>query len=269
MAQWLLVVTFFGYLAAAVLAVVELYDSKRAKWVLFGAWSGFFAETLWLGEYLWTHLVKGHLSLSLSLGISVWMAVGLYLIVGRRRGWATAGAFLLPLSFALWVAAHAAISRRWGITLAGGPAWNVINELFSAISLACFLLLAVFAIMYIEKERELRQKKVRLFYYQLPALGAMDRGMARMLGLGWPWFTLTVLLAGIARKTVGLAFWPDVWYLLGVLLVWVIYGALFLGRFGWHWQGHRAATGSMLAFLGVLLNFFSFGLTGTAHLGFW
>ncbi len=269
MGEWLLALTFFGYLAAAVLAVAELYASKLAKSVVFGAWVGFSAETLWLGQYLWIHLPGGSVSFLLCLAASVWVAVGFYLTVGRRRGWSMAGAFLFPIGFPVWFFAQVGISHRWGGPFLGAPTWVVINGLAIAASVAFFLLLAVFAIMYTEKERELKQKHVRLFYYQLPALNAMDGWMARMLGIGWPWFTAALLLVAIARQASALARWPDAWHLLGALLVWVIYGVLFCGRFIWHWPGHRAAVGSMLAFLGVLANFFAFDLMGVAHPGFW
>ena len=264
MRAFLLVLTLTGYLGTAILSVAQLYDMKRAKWAKGLAWLGFLAETVWLI----LQAGRGPVTLSQWVAFFVWMAVGLYLTLSQRLGLMPMGAFLLPTTFAIWALGMAVSNGARVDNAAHSGFWVPAHWFLSALADVCFLLTAVFAIMYIEKERELKSKEVELFYYRLPALDALDGWMARLLAAGWAIDTLALVTASLALHSIlhsGPVWSVPPW---GSLVMWVIYGLLLSARWVGRWRGHRLARGCMLAFLGVLIVVFGINLTslGGRHL---
>lgn len=251
----------FGYLGAAILSVAQLYDMNRALWAGAWAWAGFLAETLWLIGRVTGLVAPDHLTVTDYIAVFVWVVVGVYLTMARRLGLTALGAFLFPIVFLLWLAGL--LTSGWFVVFTS-LGWMGINLGLAAVAVVTFLLMAVFGIMYIEKERELAEKQIRLFYYQLPALDDMDWWMARLSVWGWSWFTLTLIVGRFATGGAGgFGLSP-----IASFAVWVIYALLLAGRLFWHWRGHRAAVGSMLAFVGVLVDLFAVGAIGH-HVSLW
>lgn len=266
MGAYLVALTDLAFLGAAILSVAQLYDMKQATWANILAWVGFVSQTAWLLGRLSGVIATGPLRSNDWVDFLLWLAVGLYLVLSRRLNLKPAGAFIFPIVFVIWVLA------AWlPKPLLAAPrltAWLALHGLVSGMAAAAFLLLAVFGIMYIEKERELAQKRVRLFYYQLPALDDMDAWMARLLGFAWPWLTAAIVIGRVTTPG-GHALWPvDVW---ASVVLWAIYGFIFAGRFFLKWRGHRTAVGVMLAFLAVMIDIFGVNLAaiGGAHVTLW
>ncbi len=250
-----------GYLGAAILTVAQLYDGEMAPWARFCAWAGFVFGGWWLAGRIAGLISPGPLTLQDFVLTLVWLSTTLWLLGGRRFDLACLGAFLYPPGFLLWAASLWAAQR---VFASAPPTSIAISLMMSVIAASVFLLLAVFGIMYIEKERELAEKRIRLFYYQLPALDDMDDWMARLLLWGWLWFTATLM--------VGQVLWAGGHFSGGLgrlapVGVWAIYAMVLAGRLFWHWRGHRVAVGAMLAFVGVLGNLFVVDLVLTSPHG--
>ena len=252
-----LALTDFGYLGAAVLDVAQLYENKRAAWTAFFAWTAFVAQTATLTLAAMSAIFGGTLSMTDWMDFLIWLVVGAYLIFGRRTGLSTAGAFIFPIVFVLWVLAAWLLERPLVVQTA--LLW--IGAGFAAAAGAAFLLLAVFGIMYIEKERELAQKRVRLFYYQLPALDQLDSWTARLLGVGWPMLTAALAVSRL---------WGPGSTVLSIapLILWVSYGIIIAGRYMFRWPGHRTAVGVMLAFLALVVEIYGIA-AATAYPPLW
>lgn len=252
-------ITLMGYLGAAILSVAQLYDVKQAKWAGLLGWTGFLAQTGQLTLSARAAHTFPVVTLHDWVAFFVWLAVGLYLLFGRRMGLTPVSAFLLPTAFVIWLGGQA-VSGRVLVApshTAYGP-WLVMHLVLTAFGDASFLLAAVFGIMYIEKERELKKKRIRLFYYQLPALEDMDSWTGRFILVGWLVYTMALIFGAVATHAVGKPFWTG--QELGALGIWALYGALASARRVLHWNGHRIATLSMIAFMAVVVNVFGIGL---------
>lgn len=245
------------YIGAAILSVAQLYEIKGSVWATLFAWAGFLAETVWLVRVLAAEMRAQTLLAAYWMDALIWVAAGAYLLAGRRAALFTARAFVFPIVVVLWGLAEWAMPREWGV--GGTVFW--LGAGLSALAGAAFLLLAVFGIMYIEKERELSQKRIRLFYYQLPALDHLDRWAGRMLGFGWILFTaaLSVSRIGVRGGWAALA---------APAMIWIVYAIIAAGRLAFHWSGHRMAVGGMVAFLALTIEIYGIAWT-SVHPPMW
>ncbi len=266
MGALLVALTSFGYVSAAVLFVAQLYSLKQAGRARAAGWLGFAAETLWLIRIAWATHAFPAATPEAWVAFFVWLAVGLYLAFARRLMFASVGAFLFPVVALVWLLSQWVLAPGHPEAASG---WLMVHIVSAALSDAAFLMACVFGIMYIEKERELKSKRVRLFYYQLPSLEDMDVWLARFVTVGWLLFTLTLASGALW------AYATHTWVLTGTatevwsLATWVVYGFLVWARVWLHWQGHRLAVWSMVAFLVVLGQVFGISLLfpGPHHTG--
>ena len=177
--------------------------------------------------------------------VSVWFV--------RAKKWVPMLAFVYSTVSVLWLLSQLLSHRALIVPAFISPlAVGVWSS--ASVSAVCFLLALVFGIMYLEKERELRHKRARLFYYQLPALGELDRWAGRFVGLGWllytpVWLALLFLTHGVSQ-----ALWCTRARQVGATLIWLVYGLAAMMRVLGRGDGHGMARGAMWAFLSVLLN---------------
>lgn len=259
-ASLLLIITFIGYSVSAVLYVVALYNERWERWARQVVLAGWLAQTVYLGRLAEILGTVPIFSLYQWLAWFVWIMVGLFLVIQRRRPYAQIGSFLIPIVALLWIGSQFVAHHI------GAPApsflvgWLGLHIILATASYAMFLLAAIFGIMYMEKERELKKKKVRLFYYQLPPLEEMDLILSRLIMLGVPLLTVAMVLGAQAAKIVWGSYWTwtakETWS----FMIWGVY-LVYLGlRWGAGWRGHRTAVYAMVAFLLVLFNFIGVNL---------
>lgn len=256
----LTITTLIGYLTASVFYVVGLYEVRWSRWATTGAVVGFISQTVWLGAMLWKTHVLPVVTLYDWVAFFVWISVGFYLVGGRRVFPTHVGGFLFPILFVVWLLSQFLSTRFPTLSRNLRGAWLDLHIILTTAGDVAFLLAAVFGIMYIEKERELKEKRVRLFYYQLPPLELMDVYGARLVWIGLP-----LLLVGLAAGAVwGKAVWGHYWT--GSAKDWwslstlVVYLGYLTARAWTGWRGHRAAVYAMTAFLFVLFNIFGINL---------
>ncbi|MCL8207131.1 MAG: cytochrome c biogenesis protein [Actinomycetia bacterium] len=185
----------------------------------------------------------------------VWMVLGVYLVGVRRPSWAALGGFVAPLVTVIWVGGELVdvpLTPALPRDLVG--AWLVAHVALATAAYTAFLLASAAAVMYIEKERELRQKTPRLFYYRLPALADSDRWSRRWVAVGLPLLTAAMITGSVWSKRVLGVYWDwspkEVWS----SVTWAVYALYLLAR-RWGWGGHRAAWLSIWAFVFVAVNF--------------
>lgn len=252
--------TCMGYLGAALFSVAQLYAVRWGKWARGFGWLGFISESFWFIEK--GVAIGGLPIITLYDWVSffVWLAAGLYLVASDRLGLAPVGAFLFPIIFLVWLVSQSVSPR---ITMDSTSIMGIgllLHIVLATLGDVCFLLSAVFGIMYVEKERELKNKKIRLFYYQLPALGDMDGWGGKLVLIGWIVFSLALLTGAWWAHVIGLSFWHNRVQIVGAGVEWLVYLGYLATRYVAHWQGHRAAVFVMLAFIIVLMNVFGINL---------
>jgi ABC-type transport system involved in cytochrome c biogenesis permease subunit len=234
--------------------VGAFYRPERSRWarlVLFVAWAlAVFAlaraGVLWRAFPVVT--VGGVADLLV-------VALGPLFLFTRQAAWSVLAGFVVPVLTVVWLVAHLVAGRvpgRIPIDLTG--ATLAAHVVLATASYAAFVLSAGSALMYLEKERELRRKVPRVFYYRLPALVDSDRKSARWAMAG---------LALLAAATVCGAVWARA--TAGTYWIWgaketatLVTGAVYLAYTGARLAGvggHRAAWFSLTAFLVVALNF--------------
>jgi len=248
-----------AYFAGTLFSMVGFYRPRSL------GWAGLFTGVGWglLTVYL-IHLGQMSREVPVTtfatwLVVLVWVIMcvaGLALWVWHGRYRALAG-FMLPVGAVFWlvdlVLMHQSATNQ---PLSG---WLPIHIATATMAVLALLLAAMLALMYTEKERELRRKSVEVFYYRLPALSEMDQWSARLaaVGLGL-WLVAMVAGAlsakGLARPPMGLVGMG--WSVFTAFM----YGLYFVMRLGFGWRGRRAAVMLMVLFLLVVVNLFTLHL---------
>lgn len=256
----LLIFTFIGYLVASILYVGALYEGRREPWARASVYLGWLAQTAFL---LREAMIVGAIpvfSLYQWMAWFVWLMTGSFLVIQHRRQYAQVGSFLIPIVFLLWLGSqflgHKAPTR--GPPFLAG--WLGLHIALATAGYVAFLLAAIFGIMYMEKERELKRKKIRLFYYQLPPLEDMDLIGSRLILLGLPLLTVAMYLGAQTAHLVWGSYWTwtakEIWS----FMTWLVYLVYLCLRWLAGWRGHRSAIYAMLAFVLVIFNFIGVNL---------
>ncbi|HEY6169090.1 MAG TPA: cytochrome c biogenesis protein CcsA [Verrucomicrobiae bacterium] len=193
----------------------------------------------------------------------IWTIAGAYLVMGLWGRVRSFGAFVAPVVFgvgvfALLVPPDSAANYRGGLVSA--------HVALIALAYGAFGLGSIAAAMYLVQDRNLKLHKLRAALSFLPPIQRLEAIMSGLLS------------AGFALLTAGLAFAPmlakqqDVVALLRgdpkimwSALVWLIYLALVVLRWGFRQHGKRLAWGAVASFTFVMLTFWGFNLLSPIH----
>ncbi len=183
------------------------------------------------------------------LSIASLVATAIYLAARRRLRLHALGVVVAPIGLMLLLSTFVAGEAQ---PHAGLPAGFVSVHVFANLcGAALFLLAAGAAVMYLWQERKLKRKRA-LPTVSLPSLDALDRAAHRFLLVGFPLFTVGLIMgtywtAGLAERS------ADVIVRLGLgWATWSLFGAVLLLRVVAGWRGRRAAYGSVVGFAGTL-----------------
>jgi ABC-type transport system involved in cytochrome c biogenesis permease subunit len=255
----LLAATFLGYFTAAVAYVAALYDAEWKRWCHYGLFFGWVSQTIWLArEAFLLHFWPLETLYGWIAGF-IWIAVIIYAVYQRFRPTLPLGGFLMPVLVLIWMGSQA-LAKQPAVLPArvSGPILT-IHIVSAMLAYVAFLLAAVFSIMYSEKERELKRKRVRLFYYQLPSLDVMDFMSSRLVLAGLVFLTLTLIMGAVWSRRVWGYYWSWSAQSIWSTLTWMVYAVYEVLRQA-GWRGHRASIYTMAAFLFVLVNLFIIGV---------
>jgi ABC-type transport system involved in cytochrome c biogenesis permease subunit len=128
-----------------------------------------------------------------------------------------------------------------------------------------FLVTFIASAIYLLQERELKSKKPKKFFYQLPALGDLDDLFFKFLLSGFTFMSLGLLVGIIWAEQD----WVNGWYqdpkVIAAFGTWAIYLILIYLRVTVGWRGRRAALVSMLGFVSILFTFLGVSFLGGQH----
>ncbi|GAB4108458.1 MAG: c-type cytochrome biogenesis protein CcsB [Acidobacteriota bacterium] len=198
-----------------------------------------------------------------SLAFFAWTVVLCFLIAQARYRIRALGLFLLPLVAAFMLST--VFIKASPIPDMLRSSWVLMHSTFMFLAYGMFFVVFVAGALYLLQERELKGKRTRTFYHQLPSLNVLDDFFLKFLISGFLFMTLG-LVAGMiwAEKE-----WVDGWAhdpkVISAMSTWSIYLALLYLRLTAGWRGRRAALISMVGFLCVLFTFFGVSFFGGQH----
>lgn len=138
----------------------------------------------------------------------------------------------------------------------------VLHITLAFLSYACFLLAAIFSIMYLIQEKFLKEKRWNALFRRLPALDQLDTFSFRLIVFGFPLLIVAMILGAIwYNATFQSLSILDPKPLVSVLLL-ALYGIYIYLRMSAGWMGRKLAWFNIAAFFGVILNYLVVGQFG-------
>ena len=180
-----------------------------------------------------------------------WSLVLIYLLVGTTYRLSLLGVFTSPLVFLFQVFAMLAVADVPSAVKPARNPWVSMHAAISMVAYGAFALSCVAGVMYLIQERQLKTRRLRSFFFDLPPIADLAVVINRLLLFGF--ILLTAGLAGVAASASGpvenlhpmqvmKAAWP--------VVVWLVYAAI-LAAIKWRSPGQRRV--AMLAVAAFIL----------------
>ncbi|MDZ7582975.1 MAG: c-type cytochrome biogenesis protein CcsB [Deltaproteobacteria bacterium] len=260
----ILSITTFVYGAAAFLYIAAWVFHKKeveqiAFWTavsgVFGNASGFGLR--WIESY---QLGIGHAPLSNlyeSLVFFSFVIAVLYLIVERKYGHRSIGAFAMPLAFLAM--AYASLSpdisnRIQPLLPALKSNWLIAHVITCFIGYAAFAVAFGLSVMYLVKRTDPEGSNSSLT--KMPEHHVLDQLTHQMVMLGFLFLTAGIITGAVWANSAWGRYWgwdpKETWS----LITWFIYATLLHARLMRGWQGSKVAIFSIIGFGAVLFTYF-------------
>lgn len=163
------------------------------------------------------------------------------------------GLFIAPFGFLTLLYAGSLQVPPEHLFLATGN-WLTLHVILAILGYTAFALACALAVVYLVQEYHLRHSLSKRLYRRLPALDTLDRLGHRLVVLGFPLLTLTLLTGSVWASYTWGQFWSweakEIW----TAFIWLIYAVYLAGRRWGRWHGHRAALMVLIGFASVLVN---------------
>ncbi len=256
----LLKIALVAYLAAAVgfsLHLLSLRPLARRAGTI-GLAAAFAAHG---ASILFRSLAAGHPAFTTeyeALSFFAWLTVGVYLGVQLRYALPAVGAVVAPLAFTVTLASFAFYAGVRELPPNLRSAWLPVHVTAAFLGNAVLALAFCVSLVYLFRERQLKEKRVGGLSSRLPSLEALDTLNYRALAWGFPLLTLGIVTGALFAKHTWGSFWSWDEREIFSLITWVVYAGLLEARMVAGWRGRRAATVTILGFA-VLFASFVFG----------
>jgi ABC-type uncharacterized transport system permease subunit len=198
------------------------------------------------------HCIKGqHPGTSVREAVSFlsFVIVATYLVMGRRLQLGAVGALVAPATLLLIIAARvtpAAVPQQQGFGALGR-----IHISLAVLGVALFAVAALASVLYLVQARQLKQKSFGLLFRKGPPLELLDTIVQRCVNIGFPLFTLAIVLGAIWMARLGKAALASPQYVLA-LVTWFAFAGLLLTRTVAGWHGRRSALFAIVGFTTAL-----------------
>lgn len=190
-----------------------------------------------------------------SLSFFAWAIVGALLLYQLRFRMRVLGAFVTPLASVLLLVASSAPRAIAPPDPTLRSLWLPVHVTFVFLGDALLALAACAGLMYLLQERTVKAKRINWATRRLPSLEILDEVNARSLTIGFPLLTLGLLSGTIWARFAWGSFWSWEPKVVFSVLTWFLYAILLHGRLSVGWRGRRAAVGSIVGFVAVLVTF--------------
>jgi cytochrome c-type biogenesis protein CcsB len=203
-----------------------------------------------------------------ALSFFAWATIGVYLLLHFKYRIEVLGAFVSPVAVVLMVLASLFPKEIVPVEPVLNSFWLPIHVTLAIIGNAMFALAFAAGVMYLIQERQIKSKKIGVFYRRLPALQVLDDLNYRCLTLGFPLLTLGIITGSIWAESAWGTYWSwdpkQTWS----LITWFLYAALLHGRLTVGWRGRRAAIFAVCGFCFLVFTFLGVNLLISGLHGF-
>jgi HemX protein len=194
-----------------------------------------------------------------------WTIVTVYLVIGAWSRLRFLGAFVSPLLLGLGVFALMPALDVRGPTPNFTGGWSSLHKALILLAYGAFGLASVAGLMYVVQDRNLKYHKLTAALSLLPPIQRVEVAVGRLLMAGFILLSAGLVVSSIYLKQtrdVYVSTDPQVVY---SILVWVLYLALLIARWGYSQRGRRFAMGAIGSFAFVLLTFWGVYLLSGLH----
>ena len=203
-----------------------------------------------------------------ALSFFAWAIIGVYFLLYFKYRLEVLGAFVSPVTVVLMVLASLFPKEIVPVEPVLNSFWLPVHVIFAIGGNAMFALAFAAGVMYLIQERQIKSKRIGVFYRRLPALKVLDDINHRCLTLGFPLLTLGIITGSIWAESAWGTYWSwdpkQTWS----LITWFIYAALLHGRLTVGWRGRKAAIFAIAGFLFLVFTFLGVNLLLSGTHGF-
>ncbi|QPJ65921.1 MAG: cytochrome c biogenesis protein CcsA [Candidatus Nitrohelix vancouverensis] len=200
----------------------------------------------------------GHGPYTTSFEVAVffsWVVVIGYSVTEWKYRIKDLGAFVIPVVF-LSLFYSIFLSKDLPVQDSEAALWMTLHRALSVLGYGAFTVAFAVGVMYLIQENQVKSKKLGIMYFRMPSLEMLDTLNDKIIAIGFPLFTLGFMTGSIWNIKMDLPFfswsamktWP-------LVLVWLVYGAVFFGRLAIGMRGKKAAQGAIFGFILVILTY--------------
>lgn len=256
----------FGFYAVGLFHSGIAFVTKRdvfQRVAHISVWVGFAFHTFFLVHQGFERSFYPLAGMRQSLAFFAWTVTLCFLIAHLRYRIKALGLFLLPLVAAFMLSTVFIKSSPIPDLLRSS--WIYLHSTFLLLAYGMFFVVFIAGILYFLQEKELKSKKPKTFYYQLPSLRVLDDLFLKFLVWGFTFMTLGLLVGVIWAEQDWVAGWHKDPKVISAMSTWTIYLILLYLRLTAGWRGRRAALISMAGFVSVLFTFLGVSFFGGQH----
>jgi cytochrome c-type biogenesis protein CcsB len=199
------------------------------------------------------HLPVGNLYQVLTF--VAWLSAVVYMILELRLQERTMGVFFIPVVMVL----HAISSILMDVEQPLAPVLtDIVFEFHVAAvisSYAAFAISFIASLMFILLSREMKSRRLGIFFQRLPSLDFFDKLSNQAVNIGLVLITVGIVIGFY----LGMNVWEGRWVadpkLVAAVVSWAIYLVHYISRKSAGWQGRRAAILSVVGFNWLLFSF--------------
>jgi ABC-type uncharacterized transport system permease subunit len=184
-----------------------------------------------------------------ALGFLGWILTGGYLMSSLKYRLTLGGVVVMPVSLVLLLVARLTPA---GHAHEGLTALGRVHISLATIGVGIFALASALSAIYLAEDRALKRKKfdALAFKDRGAPIETLDRLSHRLVWVGFPIFTVALVLGAVWMSRLGASF-DRVEYPLAVV-TWLAFAALLVARQIYGWRGRRAALLTLQGFAGAL-----------------
>lgn len=191
-------------------------------------------------------------------GVLVWTVAMGYFFLARQARWQVLSVVILPALTVLQLRALLLISPVSNGLAQDGSWYLPVHLLIALVSVAIFFLAFVSGIFLLYQESSLKQRKLSGLSLQLPSIPSLQKGVTRLLRVGFFLLTLTVasgLLLETQDSNAGMFVVTDAAHRWWSFAAWILYGLVLQMRHFRPWHTRNWLGLSLLGFLVIGISF--------------